>query len=681
MASKKNKPLADSEVLALVESMRKDCVGWSDSQLSVERERVLKYYNGDLPAPAHKGSSRYRTSDVYDSVESMKTQITETFLGNGEDILSFPAENELDAASALDATRWTAYVVHRQNKFDEWAPDVIHDGLTSRIGVAKVFWEEDYEDEEFEASGLNYEEAVAAASSPDYHEVELDEDEEGGFSGKLIRRIDRSQVRIMAVPPDEFGVSSRACRNLEEADAVVQKTLKTRGELKRMYPDKAAEIEELPADSTDIDSSPESIQRHYHVDGVSFNGGPSYQPDSDKVTLYEAYCFINLKDGNGRRRYKICYASDLMLAEPEEVSRLPFKVFVPLPVPHTLWGNNFAARIIPTQNARTVLTRGVLDHTVITTNPRWQIVKGGLLNPKEMLDNRFGGLVNVTRADAIVPLPYSNLNPFVAEVLGMLKENKEESTGISALSQGLNKDAISTQNSQGLVDNLVNLSQQRQKGIARNFAKFLVEVYLEVYQLTLEHEKEAKVIELAEGKWDRFDPTQWSERRSVRVSVNLGYGEKERKASKYATAYEKLAMDPVVAPVFTIEKRIAMATDTMKLLGFDNPTKYFEDPKNVQPPGPDPLEVKKLEIEEKKAEAAILTAQANAEAKKAEAMVSMLSAQLDRLQTQFDIAFKRRESDRLDIETSNRVDVAQREIKLAESAPEEGVNTIVSANG
>ena len=46
---------------------------------------------------------------------------------------------------------------------------------------------------------------------------------------------------------------------------------------------------------------------------------------------------------------------------------------------------SYAARVIPFQNASTVLTRSVLDHASITTNPRWAVVQGGLINPREMV--------------------------------------------------------------------------------------------------------------------------------------------------------------------------------------------------------------------------------------------------------------------------------------------------------
>jgi hypothetical protein len=129
---------------------------------------------------------------------------------------------------------------------------------------------------------------------------------------------------------------------------------------------------------------------------------------------------MQIDSSKGVRLYQIIHCHNVLLTEPVEVDRAPFFAFVPLPVPHTFYGNNFAARCIPTQNARTVLIRGVLDHTAITTNPRWAVVSGGLLNPREMLENRLGGLVNVRRPDSIAPLPQNNLNPFVFEVLKQL---------------------------------------------------------------------------------------------------------------------------------------------------------------------------------------------------------------------------------------------------------------------
>ena len=103
---------------------------------------------------------------------------------------------------------------------------------------------------------------------------------------------------------------------------------------------------------------------------------------------------------------------------------------------------------------------------MITNNPRYMVVKGALTSPAELIDNRVGGIVNVSRPDGISPMPQAPLNPFVFQTIQMLDEDKEDNTGVSRLSQGLNKDAISKQNSAAMVEQLVTMSQQTQKIIA-----------------------------------------------------------------------------------------------------------------------------------------------------------------------------------------------------------------------
>jgi hypothetical protein len=675
---KGRKKMGSEEILSRVQAQAQQCVGWNDSRLSDERLKVNRYYNSTYPKRQHRGSSAYISSDVYDSVEAMKAQLLETFTANGEDIIKFEPQNEDDVEMARIATLATSYAIWRENDAETFMHDAAHDGLTARVGVTKVYWDIDhkYEDHTFDA--LDENEVMGLNADEQVDEMDAQETAEGSgiYKGTLRKKFDRSKVNIDPVAPEEFRISKRA-RSIPKADMVEHVTPKTKDELKDMYPQFAREIEGLQYDAQDILDSRDALERNAH-EGDAPTKESVIQPELDKIDFHEAYVLLDIRDGHGACRYKVCYAGQIMFA-CEEVDRVPFFPFIPLPIPHTFFGNNFAARVIPTQNARTVLTRGILDHTQITVNPRWGVVKGGLTNPKEMLENRLGGVVNMNRPDAIKALEYSNLNPFVFQTLEMLKSNKEESTGISALSQGMNKDAISTQNSQGLVEGLVTLSQQRSKVIARNFAKYLMEIYLEVYRLILENQKQEKIIEVA-GNWVPVNVQNWIERTDCKVSVHLGPGEKDRAAAKYAATYQQLAQDPSIAHYFSPPKKHAMITDALKLGGFDSPSKYLE-PANTPPPPPDPFKTKELDIKGQMAQAAMITAQAQASHKQMDSMMKTMAAQLKDFTERMDIMFKGRESDRLDLETTNRVDVSQREIDLAEKAPAADTNTIVSPNG
>src|SRR6516164_804323 len=92
----KPKVLDDSEIVVKVLSKAQEAVGWYDSRLSMERQRVLQYYNGELPRRQHEGASSYISTDVYDGVEMLKAQLLEVFAG-GDHIAQFDPDNEMGA--------------------------------------------------------------------------------------------------------------------------------------------------------------------------------------------------------------------------------------------------------------------------------------------------------------------------------------------------------------------------------------------------------------------------------------------------------------------------------------------------------------------------------------------------------------------------------------------------------
>jgi hypothetical protein len=674
MANKKNK-MGESDILARVNGKVKECVGWYDSKLSRERERVLKYINSELPRRQNLGSSSFVSTDVYDSVEAMKAQVLETFSENSGEMVSFDPMGPGDTEGAREATAYCDYVVWRENPGYNIFYDAIHDGLTARAGVVKVFWDENSEDQEETFDGIEEADAYALASKDDVKDFDGTQAPDGTYSGSLTRKLDKSKVTIEPIAPEEFLISPRS-RNIHTADICAHRTLKTKPELLARGYD-ASKVKAIHYDDAKgLDMSPEVLARNNQVETAQALDNP-IQPELEKVMLYEAYARMDLKDGKGTRLYRIVYAADTLF-EMEEVDRAPFKAFVPLPIPYLFFGNNFAARCVPYQNARTVLTRAILDHTVTTVTPRWTVLKGGLLQPKEMIDNRQGGLVNINRPDAIQPLPQANLNPFVFQTLEMLKGNKEESTGISALSQGLNKDAISTQNSAALVDNLVTLSQQRQKIIARNFAHFLIEVYLEVYRLVLENQdkEKAKIVEVA-GQFKPISTRSWVERTSCRASLHLGYGERDREVSKFDALGQRLKE---LGPMFSPQNQYKFACDAMKKAGFQNFMDYITPPEKVQPPQPDPLKKIEAQAKDKSATAALITAQASAGKNDRLAQIESAKITADEAHKKLEDLLSMKESHRMDIESLNRVDISQREMKLAEDNPPQD-KVVVSPNG
>jgi len=674
------KEISLDQIGVLVDRKIRQAVGVNASKLQLERERVLKYADGALPKPQHAGQSSYVSNDVYDSVEAMKADLLETF-GGSQDIVKFSPQGPDDVEPCRIATEYVSYIVYRRNPGFFIFHDIIEDGLQARVGVVKAYWNEDkeYEDETFES--LAEEEVQGLAADDQIEELEADLQKDGTYKGTLSRiKTDKSGVVIENVAPEEFFVEAQA--KCLKGYFHGQRTLLTKSEMQAQ----GIPIEKLkglkPDADENHDTDAEKDVRFDKIDtGYSANDDGGNE-DDQKYVVYECYSTMTLKKGDRARLYKVIQVQKKVLV-CEEVDRSPFIAFVPLRRAHSMWGNNFAARVIPTQNARTVLTRGILDHTSITNNPRYTVLQGGLVNPREMLDNRLGGMVNISRPDAVRPLEQAPLNPFVFNTLEMLKANKEETTGTSSLAQGLNKDAISSQNSQGMVEDLVDLSKQRAKVIARNFSMFLQELYIEVYRLVLENDSKQSVFEVA-GNWVDIDPRTWIERKDASVTFHLGKGAADAEAMNFTTLLTMAAQDPDLSRMVGEKGKYNAAVTILKLKNIKNHQDYLTPPDQLPPQGPDPMmmmEMEKLKADLAKANASVEVAQLKLEVErtKAEALIAKHQAELANIQ--LENMLKLKEDHRKDMQVANEIDVSQRELEIVESSPAvEPAKAIVSPN-
>ena len=673
---KELKELDDDKIVSIVDTNLRMSIGYADSELSRERARVMDYYSAKLPKPAHDGNSKYVSQDVYDAVESMKAALLETF-STGNRTLRFAPQGPEDVMMAEVCTEYTDYVLHRQNNLFEVMQTVIHDGLIARAGVAKVYWQQQTD------SYLEYvedltEEELDAILADDMVEIEeIVEDEFGLYTGELRVFRDTSQVKIESVAPEEFLIEPQ-CRSLEAATFVAHRTRKTIAELIEMGYDEDL-VMDISDEDNDFDTDPEVLSRFDDIGaGRGFTNGKGHQRQTRQVTVVEAYLPLDVDAKGTTDLYRVVKVGNVMLSK-DIVTRMPFIAFVPLPIPHAFHGNNFADKLIAIQNARTVLTRSILDHAMVTNNPRYTVVKGGLTNPRELIDNRVGGIVNVTRPDAISPMPQASLNPFIFQTIQMLDEDKEDTSGVSRLSQGLNKDAISKQNSAAMVEQLATMSQQRQKIIARNFANnFLKPLFNLVYQLCVENETMEKIVELA-GTYVKITPAQWSDKRDVMVEFNLGYGEQETQIQKYLAFHQLFSADPSLQQMYGPAQKHKMLSAILDKSGIKNVADYLLDPSQIPPQQPDPasqmqmqMAQKQLEVQERQTAVAELKAQTDAQ-------IAKMKLELDQLKAQQQFALQ---SDKLDLQESQQAHkeaVNYEELEIAKRA--EDVRAIASPNG
>ena len=655
--------LDDDQIVSIVDTNLRRSIGYYDSEISKERRKVMQYYSAALPRPAHDGNSKYVSQDVYDAVESMKAALLETF-STGNKTMRFAPQNMDDVQTAEVCTEYTDYVLHRQNNLFEVMQTVIHDGLIARAGICKVFWEQRTESSLEPVDSLSEEELDALLAEEGVEIEELEQDELGMFTGELRIARDTSQVVIEAVAPEEFLIEPQA-KSLDKVGFCAHRTKKTISELIAMGYDEDIVADIADNEDTDFDGDPELLARFDDIGYDMAPGGKGYQRQTRQVTVVEAYIELDVEGTGTVDLYRVVKASNVLLEK--EI------------VPHAFHGNNFGEKLLGIQNARTVLTRSILDHAMVTNNPRYTVVKGGLTNPRELIDNRVGGIVNVTRPDAINPMPQASLNPYIFQTIQMLDEDKEDTSGVSRLSQGLNKDAISHQNSAAMVEQLATMNQQRQKIIARNFANnFLKPLFSIVYQLVVENESEEKIVELA-GRHVKVNPAKWADKRDVQVEFNLGYGDQETMVQKYLAFHTLLTSDPTLGGMYSPENKYKMLGVIFEKSGIKNIADFITDPAQIPPPQPDPanemqmqMAQKQLELQERQTAVAEMKAQFDGQ-------MAQMKHELSELKAKQDFALKSDKMDLQETQHEHKEYVNLEELQIAKSADD--VRAIASPNG
>ena len=668
--------LDDDKIVTILDDNIRRSVGYYDSQISRERKRVVDFYNASLPRPAHDGNSKYVSMDVYDAVESMKAALLETF-STGFRTVRFAAQSQEDVPLAEISTSYCDYVANRQNNLYNTMNTVIHDGLVARVGIAKVFWATQEDSHLETVSDLTEEELDTLLAQDNVEIEEIEEDALGLYSGELRVFEDTSQVIIEAVAPEEFLIEPQS-KDLDSVSFCAHRTTKTISELREMGYDEDIISKIGDHEDVDMETDPEVLSRHEEIGSDRGFNTKGYQDQVRSVTVYEAYIMLDKEATGTAELYRVIKAGNVVL-ECELADRKPFIPFIPLPIPHAFFGNNFGSKVVPIQNARTVLTRSILDHAMITNNPRYTVVKGGLTNPRELIDNRVGGVVNVSRPDAINPMPQAPLNPFIFQTIQMLDDDKEDTTGVSRLSQGLNKDAISKQNSAAMVEQLATMSQQRQKIIARNFANnFLKPLYQRIYQLVVENESEDKVVEIA-GQFVPVSPAQWRSKRDVVVEMHLGYGEQEQEAQKYLALHTLMVGDPNLSAMYTPQNQYKLMSHVMENNGIKNVNDYLTPPDQLPEQQPDPAQemqqqaaMKQLELQERQTAVAEMKAQMDAQ-------IAQMKLQLEQMKAERSFAIQSDSMDLKEAQLEHKQYVDGEELEIAKTADD--VRAIASPTG
>lgn len=373
----------------------------------------------------------------------------------------------------------------------------------------------------------------------------------------VIRRQTRpGRVRIMSMPPEEFLIDSDAT-GVHDARFMCHWTTKTRSSLVEDGYDRD-KVDEFPVTTLTSLQTPESIERQ-----ESFNQSYSSNMTSkamERVEVFECYAKIDYNRDGVAEWMRVILAGgtgdDNVLAIEEWGDPIPFVDLVPYPIPHRRQGRSIADQTMDIQQIKTVLLRGTLDGVYENNNPQKVVVENEIINPDEVLNPQFNGVIRVrTNPQAVMPLQPNYIGDSSFQMMSYFDEMIEKRTGVSRMTMALDPETL--QNQSATAANLqFNAAYSKQELIARNFAEGgLRDLFKGLLKLVVQHQDQVDIVRLRDH-FVEMDPRSWNADMDAVINIGLGTGSSDRDLAVLQqvlqlqqAAMEKLGEDnPMIKP-------------------------------------------------------------------------------------------------------------------------------------
>ena len=678
----------DYQLSTIVSSEITDALNHFDSEYSQERIRAMDFYMGEPLGNEVEGRSSVVSTEVADTVEAIMPNLMRVFTANDK-YVRFNARTSEDVEKAEQVSDYVNYIINHDNEGYKTLYNWFKDALLFRLGVVKYYYEEQEEVDEEEYNDLSEDELAMLLANPDVEVIEQNETvtesylDEAGELVPLASTYDLSvrvtkrsgKIKIVNVPPEEFLVNRRAT-SLEDAYFVCHRTTMTVSDLVAMGYDR--EEVEAHAGISDLDVDEERTNRFQDTEAVT--GTDAADPTLREVVYYECIAKIDY-DGDGiAKRRRICAigSNGSHILHNEPFDHVPFAVVSPILMPHRLIGRSIYDMTEDLQVIKSTLLRQYLDSVYTSTLPRMGVVEG-MVNIDDVLDGTAGGIIRMRQPGMVQPFSGSPVGGEVRPLMDYLDEIKEQRTGMSKASQGLDANALQSTTASA-ISATVRGAQVKLESYARTMAETgMKSLFKGILHLVIKYDNKPRIVRLR-NSFVPIDPREWTSEFDVVVQVGLGTADDEQKIAfltQIAGKQEQILMQMGVNnPVVSMGQYVNTLRSIAEIGGFKDADQFFNPPQVVaqtlamqkqqaaqQQPQQDPA----LMMAQQKAQMDMQLAQQKAEAEialKRERMQAELELEREKMIMEMDI--RRQE---LEAEAQLRVAKAVTDAEISTNLP------------
>lgn len=653
-----NEGPSEEELQGIVGSALDDAVDFIDNTISPLRATSIDYYQGKPFGNEEDGRSQVISLDVHDTIADILPSLMRIFFSS-ENVVEFVPFGKEDVKLAEQATDYINRIVLQQD--NDGFPifyNAFKDALLCKNGILKYYWDTTYHAEYYEYSRISDNELAVLEADDEVEVTEVISYPDPAFPQpqavveteeqieevvpelmqqsmmtpqlhdvKVTRKKEHGCVRVESVPPEEFLID-RDATSMEDAYCIAHRRYLTVSDLVEMGYD-YDEVQKFATPyETQLDDNAEYQARNtYSDEGIN----PIEDDANLKVQYVEAYMKIDMTgDGIAELRRLCCVGDNYEIKKNLKCDQIPFVSFCPDPEPHTFFGLSIADITEDIQKVKSMVMRSMLDSLALSVHPRVAVVEGQA-NIEDVMNTEVGGIIRQRNAGAVQPFNMPFVGKDCFPMLNYLDEVKENRTGISKASMGLDPDALQSSTASA-VNATIQGGQQHIELIARIFAETgMKPLFKGIYELLARHQDKERTVRLR-NEWIPIDPRVWQTGMDCVVNVGLGNGTAQERmqylgqiASKQEQILQTLgASNPLVEMT---QYRNTMAK-MVELAGFKDASMFFKEVPEMTPQQRQAMMQKKPDVSEQLIQVQIEEIKANMQ--KANAKIQLETEEMKR---------------------------------------------------
>ena len=632
--------LSNDDLLALLKRKEDAAAHYVHGQLGQERETALReFYRMPYGDETEDGWSKIIASDVSDSVEWLLPALLKIFTSTDKAV-SFEPTTAKDVAGADQATDACNYVFYKQNNGFLVLYTAIKDMLTVRN--CAVMWRKETKEtvssvpfksatQDMLAMLLQEQDAEIEFATPspmmgqDGQPIidPMTGEPVMAYEGRIKKTEKRTICKVEAFSPEDLLVEREWTSPLLQDCPYVCRLMHVT----------MSDLAEMGLNLDDDDSLEESSQPNgastrlndvNRTETTEYGSTEDYGDESmSDGWLRIEYVLVDM-DGDGIAERRCIYRLDDKILKNEVVSHVPIATASPILNTHRWDGQSIWDMVSDLQKLHTELLRQTLNNLYLTNNPRTKVLTDAnwspLANIDDLLDSRPGGVIRMRDPNAVT----DQVTPFAAAasmpMLDYVQGMRENRTGVSRTSMGLNPDSLNNTATGRQIDQ--SAAMQRTELIARIIAETLIKPIFQGILKVLTDGDMQKLAFRLRDEFVEYDPNEWRDSYDMTINVGLGTGDTQLKSAQLTNVYQ-MQQAGLQMGLTTPKHLYHTMTKIIENSGFKDVQSFVQDPSTQPPPQPQPplpLQIEQMKIQ---ADAQKHQAQAQADAQKFQAQAQI----------------------------------------------------------